>query len=95
MTAERQKVTSMERRKSTPEHDDIGSAATGHGSDAHAHSHDESAEIEELRRRIEALRVDLAQADRRLRVMVRQRPGLAVAAALLSGFVLGRIIRRI
>jgi len=95
MTAERGKVTSMERRKSTPEQDDSGSAGEGHGSDAHAHSHDESAEIEELRRRIEALRVDLAQVDRRLRVMVRQRPGLAVAAALFSGFVLGRIIRRL
>lgn len=55
---------------------------------------DDSAEIEELRKRIQALQSDFANADRRLRVAVRQRPLVAIGAAIAAGFVLGRIIGR-
>ena len=55
---------------------------------------DESAEIEELRRRIEALQDDIARADKRLRAAVRDRPFVAIGAAVLTGFVLGRVISR-
>jgi len=81
----------MDRRTPASEHP----AGDPHESEPQDHDHDDSAEIEELRRRIETLRVDLAQADRRVRILLRQRPGLAIATALLGGFVLGRIIRRI
>jgi hypothetical protein len=56
---------------------------------------DDSTEIEELRRRIQALQSDFANADRRLRMAVRQRPLVAIGAAVAAGFLLGRIIRRV
>lgn len=49
-------------------------------------------EIEELRQRIQALQVN---ADRHLRAVVRERPFLALGAALAAGFLLGRALRRI
>ena len=55
---------------------------------------DEWAEIEDLRRRIEALQDDIARADKRLRAAVRDRPFVAIGAAVLTGFVLGRVISR-
>ena len=55
---------------------------------------DEWAEIEDLRRRIEALQDDIARADKRLRAVVRDRPFVAIGAAVLTGFVLGRVISR-
>jgi len=55
---------------------------------------DESAELEELRHRIDALRVDLVQVDKRLRAAMRERPFLALGAALAAGFLLGRAIGR-
>jgi ElaB/YqjD/DUF883 family membrane-anchored ribosome-binding protein len=55
---------------------------------------DEWAEIEDLRRRIEALQDDVARADKRLRAAVRDRPFVAIGAAVLTGFVLGRVISR-
>jgi ElaB/YqjD/DUF883 family membrane-anchored ribosome-binding protein len=55
---------------------------------------DDSSEIEELRRRIQALQSDFANADRRLRVIVRQRPLVAIGAAVAAGFLLGRVIGR-
>jgi hypothetical protein len=56
---------------------------------------DDSAEIEELRRRIQSLQSDFANADRRLRVAVRQRPFVALGVAVAAGFLLGRVIRRL
>lgn len=58
-------------------------------------SHHDAAEIEDLRRRIQALQEDFAVADRRLRAAVRQRPFMALGAAIAAGFILGRVISRI
>jgi ElaB/YqjD/DUF883 family membrane-anchored ribosome-binding protein len=58
------------------------------------HSHDDAAEIEDLRRRIQTLQEDFAQADRRLRAAVRERPFVALGAAIAAGFILGRVISR-
>ena len=63
----------------------------GKGVGESAHTGDGS-EIEELRRRIEALQVD---ADKRLRAIVSERPLLVLGAAGAAGFVLGRTIRRL
>lgn len=54
----------------------------------------EEAEIEALRRRIETLQDDIARADKRFRAAVRDRPFIALGAAILTGFVLGRVISR-
>jgi ElaB/YqjD/DUF883 family membrane-anchored ribosome-binding protein len=51
-------------------------------------------DIEDLRRRVEALQDDIARADKRLRATVRGRPFVAIGAAVLTGFLLGRIISR-
>lgn len=56
--------------------------------------HDDRAEIEELRQRIQALQSDFAHADRRLRAVVRQRPFVAIGTAVAAGFLLGRVIGR-
>lgn len=55
---------------------------------------DEWANVEELRRRIQTLQEDVARADRRLRAAVRGRPMVAIGAAVLTGFLLGRVISR-
>jgi ElaB/YqjD/DUF883 family membrane-anchored ribosome-binding protein len=55
---------------------------------------DDAAEIERLRRRIQDLPTDFEQIDRRARDLVRQRPLLAVGAALVIGLFLGRAVRR-
>lgn len=52
---------------------------------------DAATEIEELRRRIEALR---GGADTRIRAGVRERPFLVLGIAVAAGFILGRAIRR-
>lgn len=43
---------------------------------------------------LEALRNDLAYTDRRLRALVRERPVLALVAAVGTGFLVGRLLRR-
>ena len=53
---------------------------------------EERDEIEELRRRIEALQF---QTDKRLRAFVRESPLLALGAAVAAGFILARAIRRL
>lgn len=55
---------------------------------------DDSAEIEDLRRRIQALQTDFAHADKRLRTALRERPFLALGVAVAAGFILGRAIGR-
>jgi ElaB/YqjD/DUF883 family membrane-anchored ribosome-binding protein len=68
-----------------------------HGSVKQRSEHDaqdDSLEIEELRQRIQSLQDDFAQADKRLRAVVRERPFLALGAAIAAGFLLGRIIGR-
>ena len=52
------------------------------------------AELEELRRRISALQDDVAEADKRIRAALRERPFIALGGAILVGFVLGRAIGR-
>jgi hypothetical protein len=70
-------------------HEDFtGSRANG-GEPGHT---GDRSEIEELRRRIEALQVD---ADKRLRAIVSERPLLVLGAAVAAGFVLGRTMRRL
>jgi ElaB/YqjD/DUF883 family membrane-anchored ribosome-binding protein len=49
-------------------------------------------DIDELRRRIQALQVD---ADKRLRAIVDERPLLVLGAAVAVGFLLGRALRRV
>jgi ElaB/YqjD/DUF883 family membrane-anchored ribosome-binding protein len=62
---------------------------------AHGRSgRDDASEIEELRRRIQALQTDVAHADRRLRAAVRERPFVALGVAIAAGFILGRTIGR-
>jgi hypothetical protein len=53
---------------------------------------DAAAEIEALRRRIQALQ---AGADTRFRAGLRERPFLALGIAVAAGFILGRAIRRL
>ena len=55
---------------------------------------DEWGDVDDLRQRIEALQDDISQADRRLRAAVRGRPFLAIGAAVLTGFLLGRVMTR-
>jgi ElaB/YqjD/DUF883 family membrane-anchored ribosome-binding protein len=59
-----------------------------------ASGRDDESEIEQLRHRIQALQTDVAQADRRLRNTIRERPFLALGVALAAGFILGRVIGR-
>ena len=54
----------------------------------------ESMDIDDLRRRIQALQDEVARADRRLRVLVRERPFVAVGLAIAAGFLLGRAFGR-
>lgn len=58
-------------------------------------SRDSSADLDALQARIDALRDDFADADKRLRAFVRQRPFVAVGVAVAAGFVIGRILRRV
>ena len=53
---------------------------------------DAATEIEELRRRIQALQ---AGADTRVRARLRDHPFLALGVAVAAGFLLGRAIRRL
>ena len=53
---------------------------------------DAASEIEDLRRRIQALQSDT---DTRVRARLRERPFLALGAAVAAGFILGRAIRRL
>ena len=55
---------------------------------------DDEAELEELRKRIRALRSDWSRADERFRTAVQQRPLLSVVVAVAAGFFVGRVIRR-
>lgn len=62
---------------------------------AHGQSgRDDASEIEELRHRIQALQTDVARADRRLRVALRERPFVALGIAIATGFILGRTVGR-
>jgi hypothetical protein len=73
--------------------DTLEESPTGsHVEPAGADDANDASEIEELRRRIEALQVD---ADKRLRAIVRERPVAVLGAAVALGFVLGRIMRRL
>jgi len=54
----------------------------------------ESMDLDDLRRRIHALQDDVARADQRLRVLVRERPFYAVGLAVAAGFLLGRAFGR-
>ena len=56
---------------------------------------DEWNEIQELRQRIQGLQTEFEQADRRLREVARERPFVAIAGAVIAGFLLGRIISRV
>ena len=57
-------------------------------------SPDEADELAALRDRIKGLQDEVAQADKRLRTMLRERPFVSLATAVVAGFVLGRIIGR-
>jgi hypothetical protein len=72
-------------------HTEASGGVVGHRTDF---SHDDAAEIEDLRRRIQALQEDFALADRRLRAAVRERPFVALGAAIAAGLILGRVISR-
>lgn len=54
----------------------------------------ESMDLDELGRRIRELQDDIARADERLRVLVREQPFFAVGLAVAVGFLLGRAFRR-
>ena len=53
-----------------------------------------STDLDDLRRRIHALQDDVARADQRLRVVVRERPFFVVGLAVAAGFLLGRAFGR-
>ena len=56
---------------------------------------DAGVDLDALQARVEALRAELADADRRLRALVRQRPFVAVGVAVAAGFLIGRLLRRL
>jgi len=56
---------------------------------------DEAAEIEELHRRIQALGSEVQRVNNRLHTLLRQRPLVALGAALAAGYLLGRVGRAI
>jgi ElaB/YqjD/DUF883 family membrane-anchored ribosome-binding protein len=68
-----------------------------------AHENDEpkrrageaSPDLDAVQARIDALRDDVADADKRLRAFVRERPFVAVGVAVAAGFVIGRLLRRL
>jgi ElaB/YqjD/DUF883 family membrane-anchored ribosome-binding protein len=57
-------------------------------------SADEADELAALRERIKGLQDEVAEADKRLRTLLHERPFASLAAAVVAGFVLGRIIGR-
>jgi hypothetical protein len=59
------------------------------------HGPDEAAEIEELHRRIQALGSDVQRVNNQLHTLLRQRPLVALGAALAAGYLLGRVGRAI
>lgn len=69
--------------------EDVNGSRTAGGEPA---PRDAATEIEELRRRIEALQ---AGADTRVRAGLREHPFLALGLAVAAGFILGRAIRRL
>jgi ElaB/YqjD/DUF883 family membrane-anchored ribosome-binding protein len=60
-----------------------------------AQSTDSSADLDALQARLDTLRDDFADADKRLRAFVRERPFVAVGVAVAAGFFIGRIMRRV
>jgi ElaB/YqjD/DUF883 family membrane-anchored ribosome-binding protein len=58
-------------------------------------SDDMSADLDALQARLDTLRDDFADADKRLRAFVRERPFVAVGVAVAAGFFIGRILRRV
>jgi ElaB/YqjD/DUF883 family membrane-anchored ribosome-binding protein len=83
----------MTPRESDMDHEDINENVNGSRMAGHeAGAHDAASEIEELRRRIEALQADV---DSRLRTGLREHPFVALGAAVAAGFLLGRAIRRL
>jgi len=51
-------------------------------------------ELAALRERIRGLQDEVADADKRLRTILRERPFVSLATAVVAGFLLGRIIGR-
>ena len=75
------------------DHEDVNENVNGSGGAGHEPGpRDTATEIEELRRRIEALQ---AGADTRVRAGLREHPFVALGAAVAVGFILGRAIRRL
>jgi len=64
-------------------------------SESAVHAPDDAAEIEELRRRIRALGSDLQRVHSRLYTLLRERPFVALGAALAAGYLLGRVGRAV
>ena len=64
------------------------------GPRANRSAHDDAAETENLRQRIQALQPDLARADHHLRAALRERPLAALVTAVAVGFILGRVVGR-
>ncbi len=63
--------------------------------DAASRDGDASPDLDALQARLDALRDDFADADKRLRAFVRDKPLIAVGAAVAAGFLIGRILRRL
>ena len=68
--------------------DEFNGSRSGDGELDARSEHDE---IEELRQRIQALQLD---AEKHLRIWVRERPLLMLGAAVAAGFIIGRVLRR-
>lgn len=68
--------------------------ANGLHADRDTHWRGGSMDLDDMRRRIQGLQDDVARADQRLRVLVRERPFYAVGLAVAAGFLLGRAFGR-
>jgi ElaB/YqjD/DUF883 family membrane-anchored ribosome-binding protein len=70
-------------------------SSTQQSEDEHENRSSNGVDLDALQAHADALRAELADVDRRLRGLVREKPLVAVGLAMAAGFLLGRILRRL